>query len=220
MDFPVLWSLAHPPAAQGSCKGAAGPACVDRRRSAVGSAFKAPGRCAGRFSLRRWDCAACCRGYCVPAFPEERSVARPGRRQAGARRSAPPKQRRVRRRGDVVPVLARTVREVEAAARSGRVTPAVRTKFQAAALLLRDERARVRAAASTSRTVRASTGTTSPRWWTRCCFRGALRRALVWRWPGRATDFSSGMPGHGGHGSMPLSPTAGARNSQAKGLML
>jgi superfamily II DNA or RNA helicase len=44
-------------------------------------------------------------------------------------------------------VLARTVREVEAAARRGSVTPAVRTKFQAAALLLRDERARVRAAA-------------------------------------------------------------------------
>jgi SNF2-related domain/Helicase conserved C-terminal domain len=44
-------------------------------------------------------------------------------------------------------VLTRTVREVEAAARRGRVTPAVRTKFQAVALLLRDERARVRAAA-------------------------------------------------------------------------
>jgi hypothetical protein len=44
-------------------------------------------------------------------------------------------------------VLARTVREIEAAARRGRVTPAVRTKFQAAALMLREERARVRAAA-------------------------------------------------------------------------
>jgi SNF2-related domain/Helicase conserved C-terminal domain len=44
-------------------------------------------------------------------------------------------------------MLARTVREVEAAARRGRVTPAVRTKFQAVALLLRDERARVLAAA-------------------------------------------------------------------------
>ena len=44
-------------------------------------------------------------------------------------------------------MLARTVREVEAAARRGGVTPAVRTKFQAVALLLRDERARVRAAA-------------------------------------------------------------------------
>jgi hypothetical protein len=44
-------------------------------------------------------------------------------------------------------VLARTAREVEAAARRGRVTPTVRTKFQAVALLLRDERARVQAAA-------------------------------------------------------------------------
>jgi len=46
-----------------------------------------------------------------------------------------------------VSVLARNAREVEAAAQRGRVTPAVRTKFQAIALLLRDERARVRAAA-------------------------------------------------------------------------
>jgi hypothetical protein len=74
-------------------------------------------------------------------------VARPGQRQTGARRTAPPKQRRVRHHGDVASVLARTARDVEAAARRGRVTPAVRTKFQAAALLLRDERARVRAAA-------------------------------------------------------------------------
>jgi hypothetical protein len=46
-------------------------------------------------------------------------------------------------------MLARTAREVEAEARRGRVTPAVRTKFHAVALLLRDERARVRAAAGT-----------------------------------------------------------------------
>ncbi len=74
-------------------------------------------------------------------------MARPGQRQTGARRTARRKQRRVHHHGDVVPVLARTVREVDAAARRGRVTPAVRTKFQAVALLLRDERARVRAAA-------------------------------------------------------------------------
>jgi superfamily II DNA or RNA helicase len=42
-------------------------------------------------------------------------------------------------------VLARTVREVEAGVQRGRVTPSVRTKFQAVALLLREERARVRA---------------------------------------------------------------------------
>jgi len=77
-------------------------------------------------------------------------VARPGQRQTGARRTAPRKQQRVRYRGDVVSLLARVADEVEAAARRGRVTPAVRTKFQAAALLLRDERARIRAAGSDS----------------------------------------------------------------------
>ena len=82
-----------------------------------------------------------------PGSPEEESLARPGQRQTGARRTAPRKQRRVRHHGDVISVLARTAREVEAAAQRGRVTPAVRTKFQAVALLLRDERARVRAAA-------------------------------------------------------------------------
>jgi hypothetical protein len=72
-----------------------------------------------------------------------------GQRQAGARRTAPRKQRRVHHRDDTISVLARTAREVEAAAQRGRVTPAVRSKFQAVALLLRDERARVRAAAGT-----------------------------------------------------------------------
>jgi hypothetical protein len=74
-------------------------------------------------------------------------LARPGQRQKSARRTVPrQQQRRVRHRGDVISVLARTAREVEAAAVRGRVTPAVRTKFQAVALLLRDERARVRTA--------------------------------------------------------------------------
>ena len=83
----------------------------------------------------------------VPGIPEEEFVARPGQRQTGARRTTPRKQRRVHHRGDVVSVLARTVREVEAAVQRGRVTPAVRTKFHAVALLLREERARVLAAA-------------------------------------------------------------------------
>ena len=77
---------------------------------------------------------------------EEKSLARPGQRQTSARRTAPRNQRRVRHHGDVVSVLARNAREVEAAAQRGRVTPAVRTKFQAIALLLRDERTRVRTA--------------------------------------------------------------------------
>ena len=77
-------------------------------------------------------------------------MARTGQRQKGARRTVPPKQRRVRHRDDVVSVLSRTVREVESATQRGRVTPAVRTKFQAVALLLRDERARVQAAPGNS----------------------------------------------------------------------
>src|SRR5829696_7099769 len=81
---------------------------------------------------------------------EEESVARAGQRQASSCRAAPRNQPSARRRGDrgdVVSVLARSVREVEAAVRRGRVTPAVRTRFQAVALVLREERARVRAAA-------------------------------------------------------------------------
>ncbi len=41
-------------------------------------------------------------------------------------------------------MLARTVREIEAAVRRGRVTPGLRARFQAVALVLRDEHARVR----------------------------------------------------------------------------
>ncbi|MCE3552983.1 DEAD/DEAH box helicase [Pseudonocardia sp. RS11V-5] len=77
-------------------------------------------------------------------------MARRGRPQTRARRPAP----RDRRHGghgdhggeDVLSVLARSVREVESALRRGRVSPATRTKFQAVALLLREERARVKGA--------------------------------------------------------------------------
>jgi superfamily II DNA or RNA helicase len=54
-----------------------------------------------------------------------------------------------------MPVLARTVREVEAAAERGRRVPSVRTKFQVVALLVREERARVRADETSSETHRA-----------------------------------------------------------------
>ena len=115
----------------------------------VGSAFEAPGPVPGdvprpvRGTVRHTAVAPC------PGIAEEESLAGPGQRQAGARRTAPRKQRGVRQRDDVASVLSRTAREVEAAARRGRVTPAVRAKFQAVALLLRDERARVWAAAET-----------------------------------------------------------------------
>jgi SNF2-related domain/Helicase conserved C-terminal domain len=76
-------------------------------------------------------------------------VARPGRRPPATRRTAPRNQRRVRD-GDVISLLARAVREVEAAVQGRRVTSAVRTKFQVVALMLREERARVRAEEGTS----------------------------------------------------------------------
>ena len=44
----------------------------------------------------------------------------------------------------ILPVLARAVREVETAVQRGPVMPSVRTKFQVVALLVREERARVK----------------------------------------------------------------------------
>ena len=52
-------------------------------------------------------------------------------------------------------VLARAVREVEAAVQSRRVTPAVRTKFQVIALLVREEHARVQGSQGISQARRA-----------------------------------------------------------------
>lgn len=57
-------------------------------------------------------------------------------------------QRRRTRPGDdvgVIPVLARVAREVESAVQKGPLKPANRARFQVAALLLREERARVKA---------------------------------------------------------------------------
>nr|WP_222710454.1 DEAD/DEAH box helicase [Quadrisphaera setariae] len=61
----------------------------------------------------------------------------------GVRRGA------TRQRKDVVAVLSDGVREVQQAVKTGRLTPAVRSRFQAVALLLREERARVQGAAIT-----------------------------------------------------------------------
>lgn len=63
----------------------------------------------------------------------------------GASRGGVRRERPAHRRGDVVAVIAGTVREVEAAVKADRVTPSVRTTFQAATLLLREERAKAQA---------------------------------------------------------------------------
>jgi superfamily II DNA or RNA helicase len=54
-----------------------------------------------------------------------------------------------------MPVLARAVREVEAAVERGKTTPYVRTRFQVVALLVREERARVNADESATDAYRA-----------------------------------------------------------------
>ena len=73
-------------------------------------------------------------------------MARRGQRQSGTTRNAPRNRRRVRNLDNegVIPVLARAVREVEAAVQRGPLKPSARTKFQVVALLVREERARVK----------------------------------------------------------------------------
>ena len=83
-------------------------------------------------------------------------MARPGQRQQGGTRTAPQKHRRREVDNDgLIPVLARAVREVEAAAQRGQVKPSSRTKFQVIALLMREERARVKVDKTISDTERA-----------------------------------------------------------------
>ncbi|MDT7623299.1 MAG: hypothetical protein QOF99_4200, partial [Pseudonocardiales bacterium] len=74
-------------------------------------------------------------------------MARGDQRPQRAHRTARAPKRRVRDRDDdgIIPVLARTAREVETAAQRGSVRASDRTKFQVVAVLARQERARVRA---------------------------------------------------------------------------
>ncbi len=84
-------------------------------------------------------------------------MARRGQRQAGATRTAPRSQRRGRELDNegIIPVLARAVREIEAAVQRGPVRAPGRTKFQVVALLVREERARVKADESSTEAHRA-----------------------------------------------------------------
>jgi len=86
----------------------------------------------------------------------------PGRRQKRQRtvseRQHAPQRRRARAGDDVgvIPVLARTAREVETAVQKGPLKPANRARFQVAALLLREERARVKADSALTDSERAN----------------------------------------------------------------
>lgn len=78
-------------------------------------------------------------------------------RRAGAPR-ATQRARRPRAGDDegIISVMARAVRQVEAAAQRGKVRPSGRTTFQVVALLVREERARVRADTSTTEAERTA----------------------------------------------------------------
>ncbi|MCW2777489.1 MAG: helicase domain protein, partial [Frankiales bacterium] len=67
-------------------------------------------------------------------------------RDGRSARSTAPRRGRPPAEQGVLPVLTRAVREVELAVQRGKVGPTVRTTFQAVALLVREERARVQAA--------------------------------------------------------------------------
>jgi hypothetical protein len=74
-------------------------------------------------------------------------LARQGQRQSANRRTSARNQRRGRALDNdgIIPVLARAVREVETAVQRGAVNGSTRTKFQVVALLVREERASVKA---------------------------------------------------------------------------
>ncbi len=85
-------------------------------------------------------------------------MARRGQRQSGAPRTAPRQQRRTRPLDNegIIPVLARAVREVEANAQRGPVSPSGRTKFQVVALLVREERGRLQGETTLTEVQRAA----------------------------------------------------------------
>jgi hypothetical protein len=74
-----------------------------------------------------------------------KSGSKSGSRQ-GSRRGAPQQQRRRQHQDEagVIPVLARTVRAIENSAERGKVNPANRTRFRVVAVLVREERARIK----------------------------------------------------------------------------
>ncbi len=82
-------------------------------------------------------------------------MARGGQRQQAGRRTASRGRKRAYDNEGIIPVLARTVREVENAVKRRSAMPSVRTKFQVVALLVREERARIKADTASSEAHRA-----------------------------------------------------------------
>lgn len=83
-------------------------------------------------------------------------MARQGQQQQAGRRTST-RQRRGRPLDNegIIPVLARAVREVETAVQRGAVSPSTRTKYQVVALLVREERANLKADTTSTEAQRA-----------------------------------------------------------------
>jgi superfamily II DNA or RNA helicase len=79
-------------------------------------------------------------------------------RSSGASRTAQRDRRHLRARDEegIIPVLAKSARQVEATAQRGKVRPSGRTAYQVVALLMREERARIKAEASMPEAERAT----------------------------------------------------------------
>lgn len=77
--------------------------------------------------------------------------------QKTSQRSQSQGKRRHTQNEGIIPLLARAVREVEASAQRGKATATNRTKFQVIALLMREERARVKTDDSVSESERVET---------------------------------------------------------------
>ena len=82
--------------------------------------------------------------------PKSSRAQKGGQQRGGARRKHTHNE-------GIIPLLARAVREVEASAQRGKASPAGRTKFHVIALLMREERARVKTDENVSESERAET---------------------------------------------------------------
>ena len=73
-------------------------------------------------------------------------MATSGQRQRSTKRPATQTRRRQHQdETGIIPVLARTVRTIENSAERGKVSPSNRTRFRVVAVLVREERARIKA---------------------------------------------------------------------------
>src|SRR5690349_4169546 len=116
---------------------------IEAGQSRRSSRFRDAARPASHSPIRR--------GTRVPGSGSSRShMATSGQsakrqRTGGKRSAAQPRRRQHQDETGIIPVLARTVRTIENSAERGKVSPSNRTRFRVVAVLVREERARIKA---------------------------------------------------------------------------